>query len=88
MLGLRLREGLDWGKKQIRTGWLSAPGWFNRDILEEIHPGRWRVTETSVAFTNKVLAAVPGLKASCGIYDLQLTTYYLPLVIRKFVNDP
>jgi len=55
MLGLRLREGLEWGEE-------SNPAWQDQrrklvreGHLEEIRPGRWRVTEKSVAFTNKVL---------------------------------
>ena len=55
MLGLRLREGFEWGD-EVNPSWqqhrlrLQTAG-----DLEEVRPGRWRVTERSVPFTNKLL---------------------------------
>jgi oxygen-independent coproporphyrinogen-3 oxidase len=55
MLGLRLREGLEWGEE-------SDPAWIDhrarlatRGLLEETHPGRWRVADNAVPLTNQVL---------------------------------
>ncbi len=55
MLGLRLREGLDWTDErdeswlQVRSE-LSKKGW-----LEQVESGRWRVAESLVGMTNQVL---------------------------------
>lgn len=54
MLGLRLREGLEWPE--------SSPEWLanrsslaTRGLLEEIHPGRWRIPDSAVPLTNQIL---------------------------------
>ncbi len=54
MLGLRLREGLDW--QESRPEWLSHRfSLFERGLLEEVRPGRWRVPDSAVALTNQIL---------------------------------
>jgi oxygen-independent coproporphyrinogen-3 oxidase len=54
MLGLRLREGLLWNE--------SSPEWLAkrsslaaRGLLEETHPGHWRIPDAVVPLTNQVL---------------------------------
>ncbi len=54
MLGLRLREGLEW--QGDIPEWLSHRSSLSaRGLLEEVRPGRWRVSETAVALTNQIL---------------------------------
>lgn len=55
MLGLRLREGLEWDAQE-NPAWagersrLAAQG-----FIEEMAPGRWRIPESRVVLTNQVL---------------------------------
>ena len=54
MLGLRLREGLEW--IDFDPSWLSPRSSLaSRRLLEEIRPGRWRIPDAVVALTNQVL---------------------------------
>jgi oxygen-independent coproporphyrinogen-3 oxidase len=54
MLGLRLREGLSW--EESNPEWLSQRSALaTRGLLEEIHPGRWRIPDSAVPLTNQVL---------------------------------
>lgn len=55
MLGLRLRQGFEWGDES-NPRWreerdrLAKQGW-----LEETRPGVWRIPDQAVAFTNQIL---------------------------------
>ena len=54
MLGLRLREGLTWPETNPdRLAHRAALQ--SRGLLEEIHPGQWRIPESVVALTNQIL---------------------------------
>lgn len=55
MLGLRLREGIDW-TDETDSSWLQKRAHLaERRLLEEIRPGIWRVTDHAVVLTNQVL---------------------------------
>jgi len=55
MLGLRLREGFDWGEEE-NPEWLAQRALLRaRGLLEEVTPGRWRIPDAVVALTNQVL---------------------------------
>jgi len=60
MLGLRLREGLAWEEEQDPLWKKARTHLLQEGHLEEIYPGRWRITDPSVAYTNQVL--LPFLK--------------------------
>jgi oxygen-independent coproporphyrinogen-3 oxidase len=55
MLGLRLREGLAWGEEPDAQWKAQRSRLKEEGLLEEVRPGRWRIPETAVAFTNKIL---------------------------------
>jgi len=54
MLGLRLREGLEWVEKDPQRV-LDRASLAKRGLLEEIAPNRWRIPDAAIAVTNQVL---------------------------------
>jgi oxygen-independent coproporphyrinogen-3 oxidase len=55
MLGLRLREGLLWGEEANEVWRTHRATLAARELLEEIHPGHWRIPDSAVAVTNQIL---------------------------------
>lgn len=55
MLGLRLREGFEWGEEED-SEWIAHRASLRaRGLLEEVAPGRWRIPDSAVPLTNQVL---------------------------------
>lgn len=55
MLGLRLREGLEWGKES-NPEWIAHRSKLQAEkLLEEVSPGRWRIPDHAIALTNQIL---------------------------------
>ena len=55
MLGLRLREGFDWGEEENPEWKAQRSALRARGLLEEVAPGRWRIPDAFVPLTNQVL---------------------------------
>jgi oxygen-independent coproporphyrinogen III oxidase len=55
MLGLRLREGVEWGE-EMDPQWLKERARLAAaGQLEEVSPGRWRIPDSAILLTNQVL---------------------------------
>ena len=55
MLGLRLREGIEWHEQNPEWLALRSTLCKVKGLLEEQRPGFWRVPEARVALTNQIL---------------------------------
>jgi oxygen-independent coproporphyrinogen III oxidase len=55
MLGLRLRQGFEWGDELDARWRLERERLAQRGLLEETACGRWRIPDAAVALTNQVL---------------------------------
>src|SRR5258708_34915796 len=55
MIGLRLREGLEWGE-ELNADWLNHRSSLqSKGLLETISSGRWRIPEKAIPLTNQIL---------------------------------
>ena len=55
MLGLRLRDGFEWGEEPDPRWRSERERLVQSGLLEETGPGCWRIPDAAVALTNQVL---------------------------------